>query len=405
MPHNRKMVTGNSVFIRKMNRSLILKTIIENKSISRSGLEAQTSLALPTIMRIVSILIEEGLVVEVGKGDSSGGRKPTMLEMKSDCMYFIGVSVQRVTHVILTDVSGNIISGYHCDTTYDAKLESLLKQILEGIDIVISQSKVDPSKIKYAGIGIPGTKFKHEITSIDFPFYNAWADFDPLEWKESGKFPCPVEFENVAKLGALGEFLFGAAKNCSNFIYIFADCGIGAGIVADGKLFTGVNGVAGEFGHTVVELNGRICYCGNKGCLEMYCSSSSLINRFILDEQGDPVLKRKLRDTPDFSIFTSSAYSGDQAALKYIEESANVLGLGAAGLINMFNPPLVIIGGELPQKCPGYTEIVARSAKTAIFRECANKLSIISGSLNDKATVRGAAALAMAQVFDHVRLN
>ena len=137
----------------------------------------------------------------------------------------------------------------------------------------------------------------------------------------------------------------------------------------------------------------------------MYCSSSSLINRFILDEQGDPVLKRKLRDTPDFSIFTSSAYSGDQAALKYIEESANVLGLGAAGLINMFNPPLVIIGGELPQKCPGYTEIVARSAKTAIFRECANKLSIISGSLNDKATVRGAAALAMAQVFDHVRLN
>jgi len=373
---------------------------MEKKSISRSELEVQTSLALPTVMRIVSILIDEGLVIEVGKGDSSGGRKPVMLKINSDSMFFIGVSVQRVMHVVLADMSGNIVSSYGCNTVSNINPDLILAQILEGIETVVLQSGIMPSRIKCAGIGIPGTKFSH-IKDSGFPF-DVWADFDISIWQKSDKFPYNTEFQNVARLGALGEWMFGAALNCRNFIYIFADYGVGAGVVIDGKLFTGSCGVACEFGHTTVGLDGRECYCGNRGCLEMYCSTSAIIRRYLVDDSGHAELKSKLLESPNFSIFADAAYGGDRIALGYIEESARILGIGLAGLINLFNPSLVIIGGELAENCAGYTKIVTDVAKQKVFRNDASVLKIIPSSLKDEASVRGAVALAMAQVFDHV---
>jgi len=401
MTKNGKIVTGNPEFIRKMNRSLIIKAIMEKESISRSELEVQTSLALPTIMRIVSTLLDEGLVIEIGKGNSSGGRKPVMLKMKSDGMYFIGISVQRMLYVVLADISGNIIARYSCETKYNISTETILNQILEGIDSVVAQSKIDVSKIRFAGIGIPGTKFKHEYNSSGFPF-DVWADSEPVDWQQSGKFPCPIIFKNTAKLGALGELSFGAAKGGVNSVYVFADYGVGSGIIIDGRLFTGTDGVAGEFGHTIVELDGLPCYCGNRGCLEMYCSTSAIINRFLNDKCASPILKQRLIDNPDFSLLRSAAYDGDHDALKYIKESARVLGTGVAGLINLFNPDTVIIGGELPESCPGYMDIVIQSARAGIFRKNATGAGILAGMLKSDAIVRGAVALAMAQVFEHI---
>ena len=401
MAKHKKVITGNPDLIRKMNRSLIIKTIMEKESISRSELEVQTSLALPTIMRIVSGLIDEGLVTEVGKGDSSGGRRPVILEMKPDGMYFIGVGMQRVLHVVLADISGNIIARYSNDMKFHVSIDVIFNQILEGMDSVVAQSGIDASKIKFAGIGIPGTEFKYEYDVEGFPF-DVWVDSAPKGWQNSEKFPCPIAFENNATLGALGELLFGAAKHRGNFLYVIADYGVGSGIVVDGKLYTGTNGVAGEFGHTIVEVGGLPCYCGNKGCLEMYCSSSAIINRMLKDKRADPALAKKLKQTPNFSLLKSAAYGGDKTALKYIKESARVLGLGMANLINMFNPDMVIVGGELPESCPGYMDIVAQSTRTGIFRKKAAEVEILGSELKNDAIVRGAVALAMAQVFDHI---
>ncbi|MCL1896617.1 MAG: ROK family transcriptional regulator [Clostridiales bacterium] len=401
MAKNGKMVTGNPELIRKMNRSLIIKTIMENESISRSQLEVRTSLALPTIMRIVSDLIDEGLVAEVGKGDSSGGRRPVMLRMNTDGMYFIGAGVQRLFHVVLADISGNIIARHNCEMKFDTSSEIFLNQVTEGIDSVVAQSGIDAKKIRFAGIGIPATEFKYDYKGGLFLF-DVWVDSAPEDWKGSGKMPCPVLFENNATLGALGELSFGLAKNSNNCIYIAADHGVGSGIVIDGKLFTGTDGVAGEFGHTVVKADGLSCYCGNKGCLEMYCSTSAIINRLLKDKNADPALKAQLAENPDFLLLKSAAYNGDNTAFKYIKESARILGIGIAGLINMFNPDMVIVGGELPESCPGYMDIVAQSAKSGIFRKSASEVDILESGLKSDAIVRGAVALAMAQVFDHI---
>ena len=401
MEINGKVVTGNPDLIRKMNRSLIIKTIMEKESISRSELEVQTSLALPTIMRIVSALIEEGLVEEVGKGDSSGGRRPVMLKMKSDSMYFIGVGLQRVLYVILADVSGNIIARYNKEMKYHGSIDLIIKQILEGINNVLAQSKIDISRLMFAGLGIPGTEVKQGYDKGINP-YDTWVDTDPENWKETREFPCPIVFDNNATLGALGELSFGAARNCRNSIYLHADHGVGSGVVIDGNLYKGSHNVAGEFGHTIIDIDGQPCYCGNKGCLEMYCSTNAIINMLIKDKHADLALVKKLTKNPDFSLVRKAAYHGDKIALKYIEESARVLGMGIASLVNMFNPDKIIVGGELPESCPGYIDIVAESVKKGVFRNRAAEVEILTSELKSDAVVRGAVALAMAQVFDHI---
>ena len=396
-----RMVTGNQDLIRRMNRSLIIKAIMEKESISRSELEVLTHLALPTIMRIVASLIEEGLVEEVGKGDSSGGRKPIMLKMKSDGMYFIGVGIQRVIHVVLADISGNILARYSSELKYQVSIDVILGQILKGIDKVIKQSKIDISKLMYAGIGTPATEHKHGSKIGVYPV-DDWGYTSEEEWQKNDKFPCPVVFENNATLTALGEFVFGVAKNCDNFLHVTADYGVGAGVVIGGKLYTGTDGVAGEFGHTIVDVDGLPCYCGNKGCLEMYCSTSAIINLYIKDKMADPALKQKLIDSTDFILLKDAAYGGDKVAYKYITESARILGMGISGLVNMFNPEMIIIGGELPETFPEYVEMVGKSARSGIFRNKATNLNIIESELKSDAMVRGAVALAMAQVFDHI---
>jgi len=401
MSKNVKAIRGNPEYIRKINRSLIIKTIMENGVISRSELAVRTSLALPTIMRIVSILVEEGLVVEVGKGDSSGGRKPTMLRMNAMSMYFVGVTIQSTMQVVLADISGNVVSSSVCDLDPKYKPDSVLNLIVGEVETLASQRGIPLAKIKYAGIGMPGTGFKHSGGQSNFPFA-VWKDFDYGQWQNTGRLPFPVELENVAKLGALGELMFGNAKNHRNFIYVFAGHGIGAGVVIDGNFFKGADGVAGEFGHTIVKLGDRPCYCGNIGCIETYCSTNAVIAQYIDSVHADNALKGMLAVSPNFSLLASAAYSGDMFALKCIEDSARMLGIGVGGLINLFNPSLIVIGGELVESCAGYTSLVAEAARANIFRNSATKLEIIPGKLNDQASVMGAIALAMSKVFDHV---
>ena len=397
----RKMITGNSELMRNLNRTLIIKTIMERGKISRSEIENFTSLTMPTVMRIVESLMEEGLVIEVGKGSSSGGRRPTMLQMNPSSMYFIGVSVRRVLIVVLTDVSGNIISRYECHTKYDDTTETVLEQILHGFDHVIRSSGVNPSKLVAASIGLPGTKFKHKSLKSEYPFDN-WANFDKKSWVDSAKFPCPVEIENIARLGALGELVFGIGQKERNFIYIFVDYGVGSGSVVNGKLFTGNNGVAGELGHMVINDGGYPCYCGNKGCLEMYCSTFAIINNILSDQKADPKLVQKLRLNKDFNYVIKAAHQGDELATRLIKDSARMLGIGISNIINLLNPAMIILGGELPDNYPEYMKISTPFISDGIFRNLANDVLITPSKLGNNSQVMGAVALAMAKVFDHM---
>jgi len=254
----KKNVTGNSELIRRINRGLIMDAIIELGCVSRTELARKVGLAMPTVMRIVESLIEEKIVIEVGQGNSSGGRKPTLFKLDPDCMYFIGACIQRKLKIVLSDAAGGIVCRDEMVGNYNNLSDGVLDQLVEGIERVIHRSGVPREKVAGAGIGTPGSLFKHCELIQDYPFVD-WAQFDIAAWSRSEKLHYPVEFENIPKLGTLGEMRFGHGRDVRNFIYVYADSGVGSGIVADGKLYMGSSGVAGELGHVIVEAGGRPC--------------------------------------------------------------------------------------------------------------------------------------------------
>ncbi len=386
----RALITGNSGLMRSINRNLIIQALLRSEEMSRSELAARVGLALPTIMRIIDTLIEEGLVVEVGKGDSTGGRKPIMLRMNPDAIYFIGVSVQRILRVVLTDLCGHVRCRSEVLTRSENDAETILGQILGGIDHVIANSGVDPSRIATIGVGLPGTLFRHGEELAKYPF-KIWAEMDLRQW--APRFPYPVTFENIAKVGALGELMFGHGRDYGDFVYVFADYGIGSGIVQNGKLYKGHNAVAGDIGHCCIERDGEICYCGNRGCLEMYCATPAILRG--LRQRMPPD-----RAPQDFSDVIAAYRAGEPWAVEAIAASSETLGQGLGNLVNVLNPNTVVIGGELADDCPGYVDQAATHARTRIFSKAAAHTPILHSALGQEGILLGAIALAMNQVFE-----
>ena len=401
----KKGVTGNSELIRKINRGLVTNAIIDMGCVSRTELAAKVGLTMPTVMRIVESLIEEGIVIEIGQGNSSGGRKPTLLKLDPECMYFVGACIQRKLKIVLSDAAGNIVCRHEMLGNYNNISENILDQLVEGIERVIEMSGVPREKIAGAGIGTPGSLFKHCELIREYPFVD-WAQFDIDTWYRSEKLHYPVEFENIPKLGTLGEMRFGHGRVVRNFIYVYADFGVGSGIVADGKLYMGSSGVAGEFGHTIVEAGGRACYCGNKGCLEMYSASPAIVRE--LREKmktGEATILSRL-STPEelnFSHVLEALKKNDHLTTAAFEQAGRMLGLALANLINLFNPEMIIIGGELSD-CRVYVESAKRAAAEGIFLHKANDVRIVTSALGGDDLLKGAISLAMRNVFSTISL-
>lgn len=393
------ILTGNSGLMRDINKNVITNIILQNEPISRSEIAQKASLAMPTVMRIVDSLIEEGLVVEGGKGESSGGRKPILLEINPRSSYFIGIEIARKTTTILTDIRGNIIAINKEKTIYNNGSEVILNQIKDGIDKVIESSGVEKNKIGGIGLGTPGTKFKYGDVLREYPF-SSWAELDLDNWLKDDKFDYPIVWENLSKVGALGELLFGKEKGQKDFLYVFADNGIGLGIVLNGELFTGVDGVAGEFGHTIIQPNGKTCYCGNSGCLEMYTSIPSMIKQAKLQSKNSATsILNKYDENLDFSVLLSALEQGDELAKNVVCQAGEMLGIGIANLINLFNPDAVVIGGEIGSSCIEYVRAAEKSAKSNVFSKAAQNTVITASGLKDNGAALGAAALAISKVF------
>lgn len=395
----KNVTTGNAEFIRKINLDLITNAILETKCISRSEIAKKIGLTLPTVMRIVDVLLADGSVIEVGQGNSSGGRKPTMLEMNENHTFYIGACIQRKLKIVLANAVGKIISRFECIFDYSNIDASILDQISVGVEAVIEQANVPRDKICSIGIGTPGSDFSHTDKVMRFPFAQ-WANFDINAWNHSNQLPFPSQCENIPKLGALAELRFGGGRHIKDFIYIYADFGIGASIVTDGKLYMGASGVAGEFGHMIIERNGRECYCGKHGCIEMYASSIAILNQ-IRDEMSKRHFVVNQISVPEKLQFTDvleALNQNDREVESVFQQAGECLGIGLANLINLLNPQMIIIGGELSD-CAAYVQAAEKVALNGIFLHRAEKTEIVTSKLGDDDLLKGAISLAMNERF------
>lgn len=388
------IVIGKPELLKRINRNIIIKLIIKHEVISRSELSKITKLALPSVMRIVDGLIAEDLVKEVGKGDSTGGRKPGLITLNQKALYIIGVEIAIKTFIVLTDLSGNIIDRWESPQMAYVSPEEMLEKINENISSMIDSHHIDRSKIAGIGIGTPGTNFKH-IKDIENSILKGWEKINVKAWFES-KTDLPIFIDNVARTRTLSELWFGIGKEFKSFVYVFVDQGVGCGIVNNDTIYEGFSSVAGEFGHTIIEYGGRECYCGSQGCIEMYVSAGAITNEVF------KALRIKEEAFKFRNVIESEA---EPSVQKILSDSGKILGAGIANLINIFNPKAIVLGGIVPRESSSFAEAVIKTIDTYVFSNNAMNTPIFISSIDQDRICIGSVALVINEVFKSIELS
>lgn len=393
----RPVKLGSTGLIKSMNKRIILDLLLQQESLSRTELSEATGLTMPTVMRIVDSFIADGLVSEIGKGDSSGGRKPVMLCINPNAHYFLGTDISRECHSVVINIRGEIIGRAQCIMDYQDDIDSFASLVRENMLLAITKSGVVPSKITYSGIGTPGIGFKF-IRNLN-TFFAFWSDADLATIKNKLDIGYPTVFENVARLGAVAELKFGHGRYLNNYIYIYADEGIGMGAVINGKLETGHNGVGCEFGHTTINFSGQQCYCGNRGCVESYCSSHAVIREYETNLLNSGKLTCSKNETVLYDYLCAAGVN-QKEAIAAAEQAGLSLGIGIGNMINLYNPEAVIMGGILCKTIPSYTEKAIEEARKHIFINNARSVKFLEASIDVHPEAIGAAALAVKSFFE-----
>ena len=389
--------------INEYNRSVLLDVIRRNGPISRAGVARKTNLSAPSITRIVKDLMAEGLVKEVGIGDSSGGRKPCLLEFNARAKYIVGVELGETYLVsVLADLEINCLSRKKVAIKMTTEVDKVINLLVESVRERIKQSKVNKGDILGIGIGVPGT-LDTQAGIIKFSPNFGWKDVPIAEIIEK-ELGIPTFIDNGVRAMTLCEKWFGAGQGTKNFACIIVGTGIGAGLIINGHLYRGFEEAAGEIGHTTVLPEGPKCKCGNRGCLETLAAGPSLVSRALnrVNEHLNSSLANTLNKnegniTADMVI--EAAKRGDSLACEIVQETGHYLGIGVANLINIFAPEVVIIGGWVAEQAGELLlEAVRETIKNRVFMLSPEKIRILPASLKDNDVAIGAASLVLQQL-------
>lgn len=328
---------------RDINRRIILNLIRTKQPISRADIARYTGLQRSTVSQITEQLIDEQWITEGALGQLPRGRKPRFLHLNNERAGIIGVNVRpQVTTLALTDLSAKIITQDSLPTPSNPQV--FLDQLAERIqNLRRTHANIYCEGI---GVGVPG-RVNHQTQKMVFAPNLGWRNVDFKNHLERAT-GLTVEVENAANSCALYELWFGRhSEGLHDLVALTVSEGVGTGIVANGQIVSGVDGMAGEFGHVSINENGPLCRCGNTGCWESYASNVATVN-YYTREIGTTNGKSPTRgSSPSFEDIMRLSEQGDQRAVESIERMAHYLGIGIAMLITSFAPRLIICVGEV----------------------------------------------------------
>lgn len=374
-------ITGDQQLIKKMNKSIVLDTIRQRQPLSRADISAGIGLNKATVSSLVSELIDSRLVTEIGPGESSGGRKPTLLLFNKQAGFAIGVDI-RVSDLlaVLVDLEGNVIREKSVPLT-DFTPENVVDQIGKTIRLLSRRLPDSPYGIVGIGIGVPG--LVDETSRVVSAPNLGWDNVD-LAGALAEEFGGNLHIDNEANAGAIGEKLYGAGRDSQNLIYLSIGVGIGSGIIVGGALYRGTSNFSGEVGHMTVAEDGPLCRCGNRGCWETLASEKALLDRAAGIWQDH---------TPGLEQILDAGKRGDKQALDLLNEIGSQLGVGLANLVNILNPELIVIGNRLSLAGELFEEAMLQTIKNRSLSYHRKKTHVDFAKLGIRSTALGAASM------------
>jgi predicted NBD/HSP70 family sugar kinase len=375
--------------IRDINKQIVLNYVRARAPISRAEIARETSLQRSTVSAIVDDLQAEGLIEETGTGDSTGGRKPTLLQLRTGAPVAIGVDVTpSLTTVVLADLAGNILQSEEFPTSSD--IVYMDKQILAKVRHF---AELHPDAGLQVGMSIPGIAdpTSGEVLYIPYFQWSHWNIGSRIK-EETG---LDVVIENDANAIALAELWFGsdAIRRTRNFIMVFVAEGIGTGIIIDGQIYRGENGAAGEFGHMFVADDAPVpCSCGRRDCWEAHASEKALLYRY-QHSNGTPPGSAMSMDN-----LLGLAQNGEVKAMKMLKENAKYLGIGISNLLIGFSPQAIVISGSITKAWDLIRDEIQAAGQRSIRQEV-KMANIIPSSLGNHPSILGSISLVLAKKF------
>lgn len=394
---------GNKQLIKELNKALVVNTILNFGPISRTKISDITDLGLSTVSNIVADLIRKDLIYETGEEESSGGRRPILLEFNCNDRFVLGIKIGLDGIVIgLINMKSQILDKIFASSPVNQSEEVVFEVLIKAIEDLISKNKINTDKIIGCGIGVSGFVHKKEGVLASSKILG-WSKIRFKEFLEQ-KFNFPVFVDKDVNTLTLAEKRFGAGKEIKNFVCITIGKGIGAGIVINGDIYHGSNGGAGDFGHIVIDKNGPLCYCGKRGCLEAFSS-----DQFIIDKTKEAVQSSKTTplkafikeedelDSISVDMTLRAARKGDVIAKNIFQEVGRNLGIGVVNLISLFDPEIIAVGGEGAKA----GELIFHPMRELVINNFPQKkeIKIVPLQLGEDGWLIGAAELVLSEVF------
>lgn len=328
----------------------ILGLCVNEGDYSLADLSRELGTSIPTITKLVGELIEEGFLEDMGKQGTSGGRRPSIYGLNPSAGYFVGIDVHRNdVSIAVTNFKGQVVDILDAMPFVVKNTEESFRTLCNEIKDHLAKTGIDADMVRAYGVNLSG-RVNNE-TGFCFTYFI--SEDRPIGALLSEELNAPVFVENDSRAMTYGEYICGVANNEKNMLFLNVAWGLGMGMIIDGKLSYGKSGFSGEIGHFPFLNNDRICHCGKRGCLETGASGSALQRTFIekLQEGRSSSLSEKFSRNEDISLddILAAVDEEDVLAIETVEEIGTMLGMAIAGLINIFNPELVVIGGRVSE--------------------------------------------------------
>lgn len=397
------MPVRNLQTIKQSNRATVLNFIRQQEPVSRSDIARELNLSPTTASAAVSDLIDSGLVRESGQGASTGGRRPILLEIDPKGGTVISVDVssaygRRIIRAAALDLKSDILTEVMREQEIEGNA-AFLSAISNIIHDLIDSPDVELREAVAIGVSVPGLV---NAGSGELVFANINVSSLALGSLLAQEFRAPVLVQNSEDAAALGEYRFGAGRGCHSLLYLSVGAGAGVGLVVDGRIYQRGRTSAGEVGHVTLQPDGPLCRCGNRGCFSTLVSSEALVDAVhaALAAGNGPAPAELTGGASDVPQIMRAARAGQPQCLEAVKAAAEWVGIVMANLINLLNPEVIALGGELFEGDNYFFSLVQSIAGRRALKDYVPGVRLVRSSLGRRAGLQGVALLALDRLLD-----
>lgn len=391
--------------IKQSNRATVLNFIRRHGPVSRSEIARDVELSPTTASAAVSDLIDGGLVREIGEGVSTGGRRPILLEINPKGGTVISVDVSgtykgRVMRAAALDLKSDILTEIMRQQEIDGN-EAMLAAIAGIIRELMASPDVDVGDAVAIGVSVPGLV---DSDGGELVFANINVSKLALGPALVEEFQAPVFVQNSEDAAALGEYRFGEGCGCRSLLYLSVGAGTGVGFVDHGHIYPRGRTSAGEIGHMILDSDGPLCRCGNRGCLSALVSSEALVDgvRSALAEAPEADAFSLSLHSLDVQQIMRAAEAGQPDCVEAVTAAAEWVGVAVANLINLLNPEVIVLGGEMFEGGDYFYGLVQRIARQRALKDYVPGVRLLQSTLGRRAGLQGVAILALDKLLDPI---